>query len=170
MFELLIGINEFNEENFSIIERKAARAVIFNGDSILMILTNKGDYKFPGGGIKKEEQIENGLKREVEEESGYNISNVVKRIGIITEQNKDMYDDNSIFKMISYYYHCQVTSEKKIQKLDDYEREQDFTPVWVKIDEAINNNEKLLNTCNNDMNSWIYRETIALKEINKRYY
>jgi ADP-ribose pyrophosphatase YjhB (NUDIX family) len=56
-FELLLGENTL-PENCIINERVAVRAVIFHKDSILMVRTKKGDYKFPGGGVKQEETKE----------------------------------------------------------------------------------------------------------------
>lgn len=66
-----------------------------------MVLSNKGDYRFLGGGINKEESYEETLKREVRKETGYIIDNVINRICIVTERNVEEYEENSIFEMIS---------------------------------------------------------------------
>ena len=37
--------------------RKAVRAVIMNGDRLLMLKTVHGDYKFPGGGSMRVREV-----------------------------------------------------------------------------------------------------------------
>lgn len=52
-FKLTLGLPEANNQN--VVQREAVRAVFFRDDHILMMLSNKGDYKFPGGGIEGKE-------------------------------------------------------------------------------------------------------------------
>lgn len=56
-FSLHYGIEKI-PENANVISRKAAKAVVMKDYKVLMILTNKGDYKFPGGGYKNQETVE----------------------------------------------------------------------------------------------------------------
>ncbi|NLO09481.1 MAG: NUDIX domain-containing protein [Clostridiales bacterium] len=46
-----------------------------------MIHTNRGDYKFPGGGVNQNESRLVALIREIEEESGYVVKAVDRQIG-----------------------------------------------------------------------------------------
>ncbi|MGE5473890.1 MAG: NUDIX hydrolase [Ignavibacteriales bacterium] len=103
-----------------------------------MVLTNRNDYKFPGGGIQPKENIEEALIREVEEETGYVVKNTKERLGVIVQRDIDKYEKDAIFEMTSYYYLCEVTGTKFEQRLDDYEEEQNFHPVWITIEAAIN--------------------------------
>ncbi|MBI6015060.1 NUDIX domain-containing protein, partial [Clostridium perfringens] len=43
---------------------------------ILLDISNRGDYKFPGGGVEKGETPEETLRREVQEETGYILNEV----------------------------------------------------------------------------------------------
>ena len=57
-------------------------------------------------------------------------------------------DDDKIFVQVSYYYTCDVDTEmRSLPKLDDgYETEYDYNLIYVSLDNAIETNEKLLNT------------------------
>ena len=149
--------------------REAVRGIIFYNNNILMVNCNKGDYKFPGGGIDTGENHEEALSREVREETGYIVDSVLNKIGIVTERNIDTFDEESIFEMTSYYYLCNINDGQVLQELDDYEKELDFQPIWVNLDEAIFNNENLLKNQTGDINPWVNRETIVLKTL-KGYY
>lgn len=163
-FELSLGIKDISNKHH-IVERTAIRGVIKNNDKLLMVLTNKGDYKFPGGGIKPNEIIKETLAREVMEETGFKITKIGDTIGKVIEKNIDMYDENSLFVMTSLYIECEIDpSCQKDLFLDDYEKEQDFKPVFINIEEALNNNLELINK-GNDLNFWVYRETEVLKSL-----
>ena len=59
--------------------RNAVRAVIIQGNRILLAHLEKTDeYKFPGGGQKDHETPDEALKREVLEEVGYKIKKSIK--------------------------------------------------------------------------------------------
>ena len=145
--------------------RVAVRAVIYKNDLLLMVKSNKGDYKLPGGGLEKGEEHKNTVIREVLEETGYNVNNVREYLGEVIERHKDTFEEGSYFEMISHYYFCEIDDIIGVQKLDDYEKELDFKVEWVSIDRAIKNNEGLLNKNLEGMNDWIEREILTLKLI-----
>lgn len=148
--------------------RQAVRGIIMNEGKILLVQSNKGDYKFPGGGVEEGESYSSALIREVAEETGY-INCVVKdKVGFIKERKIDVYDPNLIFQMNSHYYLCELTDHDQVrQQLDEYEWLQEFSPKWVSIDEAIVQNEKM--TKETEYIGWVLRETIVLKEL-KKYF
>lgn len=166
LFNKLIEIDKVSDSIGNINFREAVRAVIIKDNKILMVHSKNRDYKFPGGGIKKNEDQIEALKREIEEETGYICTKVNDQIGIITEKSKDKYVNNRIFKMISYYYFAEVSDVKKEQKLDAYEAMLEFKPIWIPLEEAINNNETIINSGMEPIANWINRETYALNEIN----
>lgn len=165
----VLGIQEIRDKSTRITTRRAARAVILKGGKILMVHTNKGDYKFPGGGVKRQEELMDALRREVEEETGYIVKHIGRKIGLITQRNINQFDTNGIFEMTSYYYYCDVEDTPTSQHLDKYEEEQEFTPMWLTIDEAISQNELILNSKSKQSNPWVYRETLALKYLKKHH-
>jgi 8-oxo-dGTP pyrophosphatase MutT (NUDIX family) len=148
------------------IERTAVRAVIQRGGSLLMILSaNVGDYKFPGGGVDLGETHEDALRREVREECGAELSHIGEEIGSVVEYDNDTETDCDTFKMTSHYYCCEVTDGFGAQKLDGYERDLGFRPVWVSIEEAIQQNKSLLES--DKIPLWLKREIFALQYLQK---
>lgn len=109
------------------------------------------------------------MKREIREETGHIISSVKDKLGIIIERKLDEYEENSVFQMDSYYYLCEVSNEKTNQQLDDYELELDFQAVWIRLDKAIESNEKIITNDYVNMNPWVYRETKVLKELKEHF-
>ncbi|MBN2853313.1 MAG: NUDIX domain-containing protein [Clostridia bacterium] len=168
IFKEVIGVQNF-AAGVNIIFREAVRAVIINGDKLLMVHNNKGDYKFPGGGLEKGEDQSAALLREVQEETGYRINVVKEKIGIVIERRNDKHRDNTLFEMTSYYYICEVSDDKGFQELDDYEADLDFKSLWINIDEAIKKNDKII-TEKEDKNPWVIRELYVLKQLKKFFF
>jgi len=165
IFNKVFEINKVSDSIGNINFREAVRGIIIKDSKILMVHSKNKDYKFPGGGMKKGEGQRDTLKREVEEETGYVCSEIKEQIGIVTEQSKDRYANNRIFKMISYYYIAEVENIRKHQRLDSYEAKLEFKPEWVSLEEAINNNEKIIAANTQPIANWIFRETYVLKKI-----
>lgn len=161
----ILGIQKIKDARTRITTRQAVRAIIIQDSKILMVHTNKGDYKFPGGGIKKNESHEDALRREVAEETGYIVNEMKEEAGTIVQRNPNQFDNGGIFQMISYYYLCDVKNIRTRQNLDKYEQDQEFSPKWMDIDEVIAKNEGLLTQKNSHINPWVYRETLALRRI-----
>lgn len=54
-----------------IFQRNAARAIVLDGEDVLLLYTERyHDYTLPGGGIDEGEDVIAGLVRELEEETG----------------------------------------------------------------------------------------------------
>jgi ADP-ribose pyrophosphatase YjhB (NUDIX family) len=158
-------IDEHNTDNYkNINERIAVRAVIMKDSHILLVQSNRGDFKFPGGGVEIDESHEDCLKREVSEETGYTQCVVTNKIGTIIERKKDDFVQNALFQMISHYYLCNLLTEAKVElQLDEYEAILDFTPKWVTLHDAIQQNESLIDKF--EQNNWLKRETYVLKQL-----
>jgi 8-oxo-dGTP pyrophosphatase MutT (NUDIX family) len=148
------------------VERVAIRAIIMANNRILLVQSSRGDFKFPGGGLEENESHEECLKREVREESGYIHCIVKDKVGTVIERRIDEFIDNALFQMTSHYYLCDLaTEDKTAQQLDGYEAELNFTPKWVTLEEAIKQNESLIERY--EQNGWLKRETFVLKQINE---
>ena len=163
-FEFVFGICEINDKvkvNF----REAVRSVIFRNGLLLMVKTNKEDLKLPGGGVGKNEGHKEALIREVREETGYSVTRVREKVGIVTERREDYIEKGALFEMVSHYYLCDVSENQGLQELDDYENKLGFCPCWVSIDEAIENNERVLATRGKRANRWVKREIIVLRKL-----
>lgn len=165
LFNKLFEIDKVSDSIGNVNFREAVRGIIINDKKILMVHSKNEDYKFPGGGIKKHEGHIDTLIREIQEETGYVCNKINEQAGIVIEKSKDRYVNNRIFKMISYYYFAEVSNIKKNQKLDAYEAKLEFRPEWITIEEAVNNNEKIISSGIEPIANWIFRETYVLKKI-----
>jgi 8-oxo-dGTP pyrophosphatase MutT (NUDIX family) len=146
------------------IHRTAVRAVILRGRDLLMVYSsNGGDYKFPGGGVVEGESHAQALCREVQEECGVSVLQIGLEVGAIIEYNLPIEKDYDAFKMTSHYYQCHVRDGFGVQKLDDYEQELGFKPVWIDIDTAIQLNKALLRS--DKVPEWLRREIFTLEYI-----
>jgi 8-oxo-dGTP pyrophosphatase MutT (NUDIX family) len=146
------------------INRTAVRAVIQRGRELLMVYSaNVGDYKFPGGGVDTDESHEQALARELREECGATLLSMDSELGAIIKYKFAKDEDFDVFKMTSHYYRCSIKDGFAEQKLDDYEADLGFKPMWVDADEAIKANKTLLNSINPP--EWLRREIFALEYI-----
>ena len=151
-------------------KREAVRAIIMKDDKILMIRSERfKELKFPGGGIIPGETDEIALKREVLEETGYAIDQMAPSPRFSTiEYRKRLKKPNECVEMISRYYQAEAHQVSLTLDLDPYEKSFDYHPVWIKINQAILENEKQLKAMNEDelnVIPWIKRELSILRRI-----
>lgn len=161
----ILKIYNYNNKNYNLknIDRIAVRGIIINeNNELLMIYSKKnGDYKFPGGGLKDFESDYDALKRELLEELGVDLIEIIEEYGSIYEFNCPSDMANKTFNMKSIYYRCKCNKKIKKQKLDKYERDLKFIPKYVNINEAIKNNNKML--AEKLMPRWTKRDTYILE-------
>ena len=83
--------------------RKSARAVLLNDNNEIAVLYVSKDnyYKLPGGGIEKNEEIIEALKREVDEEVGTDLE-VIDEIGMIMEYREKFKQLNISYSLEPY--------------------------------------------------------------------
>lgn len=141
--------------------RHASRAIVYNGEKILMIHSLKnGDYKLPGGGQKVFENQTQALIRETKEETGFDVvESSIKEFGYVEEIRQSIFDKNGLFKMISSYYFCEIDSSDGKRNLDEYEALYQYVPVFVNINKALKANSKITNLIDFP---WIKRENLVL--------
>ncbi|XFA99633.1 NUDIX hydrolase [Candidatus Izemoplasma sp. B36] len=148
--------------------RYATRAVIFKDNKILLLyLTETKEFKFPGGGVEKDESFDDALIREAKEEAGVNISNIKSCLGYIDQIYPDKYNHTKTFYMRSIYYICEISNNYQKQNLSKQEISLGFTPKWVSLEEAIKTNQTRLNIGSN--HHWTKRELYMLKYLKENY-
>ena len=146
--------------------RRAVRAVVQeNGKYLLVYSAEEGDYKFPGGGVMAGESHADALRREVLEETGRTLKQLKTLLGTTIELDFPKGADTSVFRMISFYYLCDLRDGESPLTLDPYENELGFTPVWVTPQQALRNNEELGFREGSDQLFWLARETAVLRAL-----
>jgi ADP-ribose pyrophosphatase YjhB (NUDIX family) len=132
-------------ENQRTFTRNAARAVVTDGDNILLLYTERyHDYTIPGGGIDEGEAVIEGLVRELEEETGAQNIHGIEPYGIYEEYRPWHKDDADVMHQISYCYTCSIDSELGPTAFETYEVNNGMQPMWVNIYQAIAHNEETI--------------------------
>ena len=153
--------------------RTAVRAIIYRDGKLLMVQTNCGDYKFPGGGVNAGEDKRAALLREIREESGYTDVAVGPCIGTAIDQHEDESEAGAFFRVEHFYYVCRMQSEAQTERqMDDYEERMNFQPVWMDAGDAAQSDRELLKVALMDEERklldeipWLIRETHVLERI-----
>lgn len=136
-----IDLKDYNE-SFTRYKRPSVRGIIIKDKKVALVYSHKFDYyKFPGGGIEKNETKINTLIREISEETGLQVSeNSIIEYGSVLRIQKSRFAENEIFEQENFYYLCNVESTIFSQSLDQYELEEGFELRYVSAIEAINVN------------------------------
>lgn len=120
-----------DESTFEV--RTAARAALIDDNYRVALIdaTTRGYYKIPGGGIDEGELIEEALQREVIEEAGYTIKNIIP-LGY-THETRHKYKQFNV----SYAFIARADEYVGNNLMDD-EKEDGFELKWFdNIDQAI---------------------------------
>ena len=122
--------------------RPSVRSIIIKDNKVAMVYSKKYDYyKFPGGGIEKDESNIDALIRETFEETGLSIiPTSICEYGYVHRIQKGQIE--AIFIQDNYYYLCDVESNVLSQNLDDYEAEEEFTLITIDSITAIHTNRE----------------------------
>ena len=156
-------------ENKTIFTRLATRSIALQGNSILLMYTQRyEDYSLPGGGLDEEEDKIAGMIRELSEETGAKDITNIQAFGVYEEYRPWYKPDYDIQHMISYCYTCEVNKELGSSNLESYEIKNGMKAIWVNIHEAIQHNKKTIATSEKKGMS-IERETFLLELIADKY-
>ena len=152
-------------ENKSIFTRLATRSIAIQGNSILLMYTERyEDYSLPGGGLDLGEDKIQGMMRELSEETGARGIKNIQAFGAYEEYRPWYKPDFDIQHMISYCYTCDINKELGTASMESYEIKNGMKAIWVDIQEAIKHNKQTMATSDKKGMS-IERETFLLELI-----
>lgn len=136
-----IDTKNYNKDGIGLV-RPSSRCINIVAGKVAMVYSKKYNYyKFPGGGIEKNESAIDALIRETKEEAGLIIKpESIKEYGIVHRIQKSKYHDAAYFVQDNYYYLCDVETTITNQALDDYEYAESFTLMYVDYQIAVETN------------------------------
>jgi 8-oxo-dGTP diphosphatase len=146
------------------LRRAAVRAVIADGRRLLLIYARQtGEYKFPGGGVGAGETQRQAVIREAREEAGAVVLCVGECLGEIVEYDRPVEPELDLFQMTSTYFRCEIAPGLACQRLDAYEADLGYVPVWIEAAEALRHNQALLAAPLPGLPRWVQRDTQVLE-------
>ncbi len=146
--------------------RPSARAIVTKGEEILLLYTKRyDDYSIPGGGIDSKEDVVEGLKRELYEETGAKDIKVISEFGIYSETKPVKGREYQYINMISHYYICDIHEELGNPNLEEYEVNNGMEARWINIYEAIEHNKNVIERNDENIGLYVDRELFMLELI-----
>lgn len=154
------GIKKANEER-----RDGGCGIVFNPATQKFAVAkedNGGLYRLFSGGVSEDEDIQEGILREITEESGlYDFGHVEKIAEAITHYHNNLRNSDRVAHATCLLVVLNSTKTKPL-KLEDHEK---FQLVWVTSQELLENWED--RNSNHDHNHWFYFFGLASKRISE---
>jgi len=144
MKRILINNKSLSKEE---LDYKVVRVKVFfvNSNNELLLAHNNDTYQLIGGHLKKDETMDECLKREIKEETGIYLRNVSTPFLNITTYDDNYFDTNKKVENSIYYYRVVSDAIPDLSKTeyDDIELQSDFNLFYVKLSEF----ENFINNC-----------------------
>ena len=138
------------------IYRVAVRGIIIVEGKLLMIESDSGELKLPGGGLDDGEDDCQALVREVKEETGYDvIIHTIEPFGEIEEKRLSILEPK-LWHQISRLYFCKVNPTKGQCKYTENEIKSGFRQVLYSIEDALEKSKRVLEK--DGVQAWNQRE------------
>lgn len=112
--------------------RQGARGIVINIKEgcpyiLLNFASQDGRYDIPGGGVEEGESLEECCKREVEEETGYQVE-ILSKVARVNEYHEE-------FLFVNTYFICQVIGQTQ-KHLTESEERMKLSTQWLPFSEA----------------------------------
>ena len=146
--------------------RQAARGIVLREESILLLFTERyNDFSFPGGGVDANEDLKEGLVREMQEETGASNVQLIRHYGYVEEFRPHKRDGFDLMHMTSHFFLCGIDHHLGEAKMESYEVNNGMRPVWVNLLDALAHNRAVMQRQEKTMGLSIQRETYMLEHV-----
>ena len=114
--------------------RHACRGIIINDGKILLVYqANDNKYLIPGGGVEIYENYSECVKREILEETGYEVMPLKEFLEI-----EELFYWDKNWQHIQHYFTCKIIINTNKVNLTESEKRAGCIIKWINIDEALN--------------------------------
>jgi 8-oxo-dGTP pyrophosphatase MutT (NUDIX family) len=162
----------YREDNLNIFgkieSRVAVRGIIINKSKLLMLYSKRfNHYEFPGGGVKNGESFEDAVKREVQEETGYEVKTILGKAGYMIEYDKSRNKTYDVYKRKNVYFYLEISKNKSTPRFEKDEIIYEYEPRWIKPEKVILEYNRIIDTNLVHNMKWILREKYVIEKIVK---
>lgn len=123
--------------------RVSAYGLIVNKNNEMLMVTPtwRSELDLPGGGVDLTESIEQGLKRECLEETGYKVKLSDPKPFHISETNFFWLKDNTFCHSVNFFYEAELESEKQDLSVINVAEPNEIAKVeWISLDNLTEQN------------------------------
>lgn len=114
--------------------RPAAYGIVVKEGKILLSKQFGDKYDLPGGGVELGEGLEDGVIREVKEETGIDVKNP-QLLGMEESYFMDSHALNEAYHCYLFYYLCEyVGGELSTEGFDEWEKQYAEIAEWIDVD------------------------------------
>lgn len=143
-----------------------ARGIVLREASIPLLFTERyNGFSFRGGGVEDNEEMIDGLCRELEEEAGARNVRVQYNYGYVEELRPHRRDGFDLMHMTSHFFVCDIDPDQAAPKMEHYETANGMRPVWINLHKAIAHNRGVMRRSETTMGLTILRETFMLEKV-----
>jgi 8-oxo-dGTP diphosphatase len=126
--------NKYTVDTASLEWRPSVYGIVIKDNKILLSPQFDG-HDLPGGGLELGEQMEEGVIREVQEETGLTVKNP-KLVDVKVSFFRSFHAENKSYHSILFYYICEhVGGDISTAGFDEYEKEYAQPAQWVLLSE-----------------------------------
>lgn len=149
--------------------RYNVRVLLFNevGNICVIRSAKYGYIQVPGGGIEDGESLEQALRREAREETGFEIRKI-EPLGYLCENRESIQNKHNWKRSITFAFTAKTEKEVGTDYTDD-EVTEGFEPLWANIDEVLsifNNAEGRIASYSGNFSN--RRDLILVKSLKQR--
>ena len=114
--------------------RPSAYGVVIKDDKILLSKQFGDKYDLPGGSVELDEKLEDGVIREVKEETGIDVKNP-RFLGVENNFFCDSHAEGEVYHSILIYYLCEfVGGELSTDGFDEWEKLYAEMAEWIPLE------------------------------------
>lgn len=118
--------------------RPSVYGIVIKDDQILLSKQFGDRYDLPGGGLDLGEKPEDGVIREIKEETGIIVKNP-RLLGLENSFFQGSHADNKSYHSLMLYYSCEyVGGELSTDGFDEWEQQYAEMAEWISISELDN--------------------------------